>query len=292
MRDVALSSAGLSKRYRRDGRLALNDVTIQIQAGVITALVGPNGAGKSTLVRSWLGFERPSFGSVLVDGVDPWKNRAKALSLIGYVPQGAAFYRALTVDDHVEFVRSWRPAFDAALVRRRLATLDIPLRQHASTLSGGQQAQLSLAIAFGSRAPILILDEPLASLDPLARREFMRLLIEVVHLEGRTVLMSSHVVSDVDGVCDRLVILSDGRVILDLDVGEVFNTHRVVDTDEGFSGQIVAEFPSISGRRLKLVRGTFQNSSQPSLEDVVMGYLAASQRGDRAGRAVDDSAPT
>jgi ABC-2 type transport system ATP-binding protein len=209
---VVLSARGLSKRYRTDRPWALRDVTLDIRAGSLTAIVGPNGAGKSTLIRTWMGFERPTLGSASVMGCDPWTDRERALASLGYVPQGTSLYRSLTVDDHVELAAALRDPFDADLVRARLQQLGIEPRQQALELSGGQQAQLCLAIALGTRAPVLLLDEPLASLDPLARRELMLMLVGVIREEGRTAVMSSHVVTDVEGACDRMIILSDGHV--------------------------------------------------------------------------------
>jgi ABC-2 type transport system ATP-binding protein len=274
---ATLSALGLNKRYRKRGRLVLHDVNLEIRPGGLTALVGPNGAGKSTLIRCWMGFERPTSGSALVTGIDPWRRRDAALSIVGYVPQGSAFYRALTVGEHLDLARILRRGFDSALVRRRLASLGIPLEQRAIELSGGQQAQVSLAIALGTRAPILILDEPLASLDPLARREFMQVLLEIVRRGDSSAVLSSHVVTDIEQACNRVVILSDGQVQLDLEVSEVLATHRVAaESDSVSNGVLIARFPSVTGQTLGLVRGGPNESLQhATLEDVVMGYLAA-----------------
>ena len=274
---ASLSTQGLYKRYRRRGRWILRDINLEIKSEALTALVGPNGAGKSTLIRCWMGFERPSTGRAFVRGMDPWRERDAALALIGYVPQGSTFYQALTVEEHLQLALSLRRSFDPALVRRRLTSLGISLRQRAVELSGGQQAQVGLAMALGTRAPLLILDEPLASLDPLARREFMQVLRDAVRSEGTTAVLSSHVVSDVEQSCDRVVILSDGQIRLDLDVSEVLASHRVVLESETITdGTVIATFPSNAGLPLRLVYGgPFEVGLRAPLEDVVMGYLAA-----------------
>ncbi|MEO7667336.1 MAG: ABC transporter ATP-binding protein, partial [Dehalococcoidia bacterium] len=164
-----LETHDLAKRYGRR-TWALTGIDLAIPQGGITALVGPNAAGKSTLIKTWVGFERPTRGSVAVAGIDPWKDRSAALAHVGYIPQSPALYDALSVDDHLDLAVQLRPGFDRAYARRRLDELGIPGNQGARSLSGGQQAQVALALALGTRAKILLLDEPLASLDPLARR--------------------------------------------------------------------------------------------------------------------------
>ena len=175
-----LRAEGVGRRYRRRGPWALRGVTLEFARGSITALVGPNGAGKSTLIRSWMGFERPNEGRVLVEGIDPRRERVAAVARIGYVPQAAALYRDLTVRDHLRLARVARPTFDAPYAEERLEGVGVRLDGPVGQLSGGEQAQVSLAIALGTRSPILLLDEPLANLDPLARREFLAVLVDDV----------------------------------------------------------------------------------------------------------------
>ena len=182
--DIALEAHGIGKRYRRGRPWALRDVDLAIPAGSITALVGPNGAGKSTLIKGYVGFERPTEGRLLA-GVDPWKDRGAAVRRIGYVPQAASLYRELTVSDHLAMAARWRDGFDRRAAELRLDQLDIPLDARADELSGDQQAQVGLAIALGTRAPVLLLDEPLASLDPLARREFLHVMVDAVRKAAR-----------------------------------------------------------------------------------------------------------
>jgi ABC-2 type transport system ATP-binding protein len=288
-----LETHDIGKRYGRR-RWALRHVDLQVPDGSITALVGPNGSGKSTLLKAWVGFERPSEGYLIVDGVDPWKDRGGAIERIGYVPQAPSLYRELTVDEHVTMARTLRPGFDPAVARRRLDDLDIPLTSRADELSGGQQAQVGLALALGVRAPVLLLDEPLASLDPLARREFLHVLVDAVRADGATALLSSHVITDIEQACDRLLVLGAGRTLLDLSIAGAIAEHRVLEATTGTEGpapaSIVGIFPGPAGERLALVRGDESVGGRPAtLEEVVLGHLAAA-REPRETRATTERA--
>jgi ABC-2 type transport system ATP-binding protein len=290
---TALAAHGLSKRFGR--KVALDAVDLAVPAGSVTALVGPNGAGKTTLIRVCMAFERPNSGGVEVDGVDPWKHRSEALRRVGYVPQTPAVYRGLSVEDHLSMARSLHSGFDASYARRRLEQLGIPLDQRADTLSGGQAAQLGLAVALGTRAKVLLLDEPLANLDPLARREFIQVLLDAVRSEGSTALLSSHIVTDVEDACDRLVILGGGKIRLDCPLEEARQTHRLTEADSPPPGATaVGSFLGKGGQKVMTLwrlatvangegaahgaGGTGDAGPCPeaaSLEDVVLGYLAA-----------------
>ena len=280
-----LETHDISKRYGRR-RWALRHVDLEVPDGSITALVGPNGSGKSTLLKAWVGFERPTEGHLTVDGIDPWRDRGGAIRKIGYVPQAPSLYRELTVDEHVALAATLRPGFDPAVARRRLDDLDIPLTSRADELSGGQQAQVGLALALGVRAPVLLLDEPLASLDPLARREFLHVLVDAVRADGATALLSSHVITDIEQACDRLLVLGAGRTLLDLSIAGAIAEHRVIES-EGASGaagpppagSLVGVFPGPAGERLSLVRGDAGIGGRPAtLEEVVLGHLAAARQ--------------
>jgi ABC-2 type transport system ATP-binding protein len=314
-----LETHDIGKRYRRR-HWALRHVDLAVPDGSITALVGPNGSGKSTLLKAWVGFERPTEGRLIVDGIDPWRDRGGALQRIGYVPQAPSLYRELTVDEHVVMAKTLRPGFDPSIARRRLDDLDIPLTSRADELSGGQQAQVGLALALGARAPVLLLDEPLASLDPLARREFLHVLVQAVRAEGATALLSSHVITDIEQACDRLLVLGAGRTLLDLSIAGAIAEHSVVDVTpaDGAAGAagaaeaaagaadagttergdrheppaaetVVGVFPGPAGERLSLVRGDPPGSRRATLEEVVLGHLAAA-REPRAARATAERA--
>ena len=276
---VALEAVGVGKRYRRGRPWALRALDLAIPEGAITALVGPNGSGKSTLIKGYVGFERPTTGRLLVGGVDPWKDRGGAIRQIGYVPQAASLYRELSVADHLSLAARFRADFDRDAAVRRLDELDIPLHAPADELSGGQQAQVGLALALGTRAPVLLLDEPLASLDPLARREFLHVMVEAVREVGATALLSSHVITDIEQACDRLLVLGGGRVLLDVSIAEARAGHRVVeagsDNAGGIAQGLVGRFPDPDGRSLVLVARSDETGRPATLEEIVLGHLAA-----------------
>lgn len=209
-------------------------------------------------------------------------HRPAALAQIGYVPQASSLYRGLSVREHLDLAGVLRPSFDFDLARRHLIALGIPARQRAGELSGGQQAQLGLAIALGTRAPVLLLDEPLASLDPLARRDFLRILVESVHEHGCSALLSSHIVTDVEEACDRIVVVSDGRIRLDDSVVEARARHWVVEAGAGLEGEIVGSFPGLGGGDLTVALGALSGGDArwASLEEIVLAYLAAGKKTD------------
>lgn len=270
-----LEARGLAKRYRRGpfgGVWALREIDLEVAAGGITALVGPNAAGKSTLIKTWVGFEKATRGSAAVMGLDPWRQRSKALANVGYVPQSPALYDGLSVADHLDFAVQLRPGFDRAYAAERLVQLGIPLDAGARSLSGGQQAQVALALALGTRAPILLLDEPLASLDPLARREFLHVLTDAVRNDGTTTLLSSHIVTDVEQACDRLIVLGVGQVLLHDSVANALAGHAISASERT---DAVASFGAPDGSRIWLVRGAGDRPA--TLDEVVLGYLASAR---------------
>lgn len=277
--EYALTAHGFGRRYRRRSTWAVRGLDLAIPHGSVTALVGPNGAGKSTLIRSWIGFERPNEGRLLVDGIDVLRHRAKAVGRIGYVPQRNSLYRELSVADHFAFASAYRPQFDVPTAARRISHAAIGADRKVGELSGGEQAQVALALALATRAPILLLDEPLASLDPLARREFLAVLVDEVRANNRTAVLSSHIVTDVQQACDWLVILSHGRLLLHSPVGEARLRHRTVSTDS--RGQdFLGDFVGPDGELLSLVASSEPGMREATLEEIVLGYLAGER--DRA----------
>lgn len=269
----------LTKRYGRRGPVALHDVSLALPAGRTTGLVGPNGAGKSTLLRTWMGFERATSGRVSVFGIDPELDRAGTIRRLAYLAQAPALYRELTVADHLAFAAHYRPAFDRARATRRLDELNVPLAARAGSLSGGQVAQVGLALALGLRAQGLLLDEPLASLDPLARREFIEVLRADAHETAATVVLSSHLVSDVEAACDHLVVLGMGKTMLEGEIGGVRASHRVVEGPPPPGATVVGSLPGAGDRRVvRLDSDAPISAGAPtSLEDIVMAYLAAAR---------------
>jgi ABC-2 type transport system ATP-binding protein len=279
-----LRTFDVSKRYKR--RTALHPTTLEIPAGGVTALVGPNGAGKSTLFKLWIGFERPTSGRLEVNGIDPVRNRTNAVATIGYVPQTPSLYRDLTVDDHLAFGVAMRRGFDRPHARERLQALEISPEARIGELSGGEQAQVCLAIALGTRAPVLLLDEPLANLDPLARRDFLRIVRESVQGGDVTIVVSSHVISEIETTATRLLVLGEGRVLFNDTVEHAVGAHRVVDdAADPIVAEPISMFPGRTGEHLLVRRTSLDGGREPELEEVVLGYLALARAETRRRRA-------
>jgi ABC-2 type transport system ATP-binding protein len=221
----AIRAVGLGRQYR--GRWALADCTLDIPAGRVVGLVGPNGAGKSTLLNLVMGLLTPSAGTVEVLGGRPGAG-PRELAQVGFVAQDAPVYAHLTVADHLRFGAHLNPRWDDAYARRRVEQLGLDPKAQTGRLSGGQRAQLALTLAVAKRGELLVLDEPAASLDPLARRELLESLAEAVGERAMSVVLSSHLVSDLAHVCDHLVVLNAGRVQLDGGMSALLAEHRVV----------------------------------------------------------------
>lgn len=278
---LALEVEHITKSYRRRGPAALADVSLAVPRGAFVALVGPNGAGKSTLLRCCIGFEQVSAGSIRVFRVDPQRDRTAALGHVGYVAQSPGLYRDLTSADHLRFAMASRRDFDLGGATERLTSLGIPVDVPTRQLSGGQQAQVAVSLALGTRAPLLLLDEPLAGLDPLARRDVLALITAAVRDEGTTVILSSHVVGDLENVCDRVIILAPARVMLDESIPAARQRHAVLRQEEAAGLEIVGRFADNGGVTRALVRWREPAATLASLEDIVLGYLAAARNFDR-----------
>ncbi|HXN61516.1 MAG TPA: ABC transporter ATP-binding protein [Acidimicrobiales bacterium] len=220
---AVLSARGLGKRYGR--RWALSDCDLEVPAGHVVGLVGPNGAGKTTLLHLGVGLLAPSAGSIEVLGRAPSDDPAQ-LARVGFVAQDTPTYARLSVEDHLALGAHMNPGWDADVARRRIDDLDLDPTQRAGTLSGGQRAQLALTLAVAKRPEFLLLDEPVASLDPLARREFLQGLMEVVADHEVSVVLSSHLVADLERVCDYLVVLVSSRVQVAGEVDELLASHH------------------------------------------------------------------
>ncbi|HJQ75112.1 MAG TPA: ABC transporter ATP-binding protein [Gaiellaceae bacterium] len=223
---AALETRGLGRRY--GAQWALRDCSLEIPRGSVTALVGPNGAGKTTLLRLAVGLTRPSAGAVRVFGLDPHDDAAEALPRIGFLAQEHPLFGGFTVDEMLRVGRELNPGWDDAAARARIAALDLPLKKKVRSLSGGQRAQVALTLALAKRPELLLLDEPVASLDPLARREFMQSVVEAVAERELTVVLSSHILADLERVCDHLVILATGRTQLVGPIEEIVASHRLL----------------------------------------------------------------
>jgi ABC-2 type transport system ATP-binding protein len=204
--DAVIQAQGLGKRYR--GKQALIECTLTVPAGTVTGLVGPNGAGKSTLLNLITGMLAPSAGTIHVLKKAPGTQLAK----VGFVAQETPAYAGLSIADHLKLGAHLNPGWDQAYAQARVERLGLDQKQKAGKLSGGQRAQLALTMAIAKRPELLILDEPVAALDPLARRGFMDELTGAARDSGMSVVLSSHLVSDLDRVCDWLIVLNGGRV--------------------------------------------------------------------------------
>jgi ABC-2 type transport system ATP-binding protein len=277
MTSTALRADGLGKRYGR--RFALEDCTLEVPAGRVVGLVGPNGAGKSTLLNLAVGMLQPTTGTIEVLGGAPAAS-PEQLAKVGYVAQDTPTYAHLTVGDHLELGARLNPAWDAGIARRRVQRLGLPLDQRARKLSGGQRAQLALTLGIAKRPQLLILDEPVASLDPLARREFLQDLMEAVAEHELSVILSSHLVSDLERTCDYLVVLVDSHVRLAGDLEDIVRSHVRLSgpRDTGHPGELVtAKHTDVQSTYVVRYDGPIADPTwsvgRLSLEDVVLAYM-------------------
>jgi ABC-2 type transport system ATP-binding protein len=265
-----IETRGLGKRYRRV--TALSDCTVTVPEARISALVGPNGAGKTTLLRLLAGLARPTAGEMAVLGGTPRQDPA-FLTEIGYLAQEIPLYRRFTAEDHIGIGAHLNPRWDAGSVRDRLRSLNIPLDRAVGKLSGGQRAQVALALTLAKRPRLLLLDEPVAALDPLARRNFLAMLAVAVADGGLTVVLSSHLVADLERVADHLILLAASRVQLCGDIGPrkpataIEKTHTVVQAVR------TARQSTLLVRGNAPVYDPDWESTDIGLEEMVLGYM-------------------
>ena len=224
-----VEASGLGKRY--GGTWALRDCTLEVPAGHVTALVGPNGAGKTTLLNLAVGLATPTAGAITVLGGRPPGSPA-ALDGIAFVAQDAPLYKNLSVADMLHLTRNLSRRFDQPYAEARLGELGIPLKRKAGKLSGGQQAQLALTLALARRPRLLVLDEPVAMLDPVARHDFMTTVLTAAAADGVSVVLSSHVLTELERVASYLVLLSRGQVQLAGPVHDLLATHRQASLED------------------------------------------------------------
>jgi ABC-2 type transport system ATP-binding protein len=276
-----LDAQGLGKRYGR--RWALERCDLQIPSGHVVGLVGPNGAGKTTLLHLAVGLLAPSAGTIAVLDRPPAADAAQ-LARVGFVAQDTPTYARLSIADHLRFGAQMNSGWDDALARQRIAALDLDPDQRAGSLSGGQRAQLALTLAVAKRPELLVLDEPVASLDPLARREFLQSLMEFVADGGVSVVLSSHLVADLERVCDYAVVLVDSRVQVAGEVDDLLASHRRLvgprrDPGSLASGQDVIEESHTDRQSTMLVRcdgpviDPAWTVEELNLEDIVLAYM-------------------
>ena len=281
----ALETAGLGHRYGR--RWGLQECTLAVPRGRVVGLVGPNGAGKTTLLHMAVGLLAPTAGEIRVLDGPPPRERPEQLRRIGFVAQDKPLYRGLRVAEMLRFGAALNPGWDQKWAASRIRDLGIPLGQRIGQLSGGQHAQVALALALGKRPELLMLDEPVASLDPLARREFLQVLMAEVSDSGVSVVLSSHLIADLERVCDYLILLSKGRVQVAGGTEELLATHRMFvgarERAESLGQVHSVVSASYTDRQATLLvkcgGRSFQDSAwkvRPiSLEELVLGYMAA-----------------
>jgi ABC-2 type transport system ATP-binding protein len=250
----------------------------------VTALVGPNGAGKTTFLHLAIGLVEPSAGEVRVFGWSPTTQPELVLPRVGFVAQDHPLYRGFRLAEMLRLGRELNPHWDDDLARDRVARLGIPLEQKVGRLSGGQQAQVALTLALAKRPELLVLDEPVASLDPLARREFLQALMEGVAESGLTVVLSSHIVAELERVCDHLVILAAGGIRLAGPIEEILGSHRLLTGPRAHAAvvaraQTVVQASHTERQSTLLVRANGQiadpswQTDEVGLEDIVLAYL-------------------
>jgi ABC-2 type transport system ATP-binding protein len=279
---TVLRAQGLGKKYKR--KWALTGCTLDIEAGHVTGLVGPNGAGKSTLLNMASGMLEPTTGTIEVCGGVPGSG-PEQLAKVGFVAQNTPVYPGLTIEDHLRLGAHLNPSWDDTLARSRIHRIGLDLKQPAGKLSGGQRAQLALTLGIAKRPELLLLDEPVAALDPLARREFLQDLMEAVAEHGLSVVLSSHLVSDLERVCDQLIVLVASQVRVAGEVEDLLATHHRLtgprrDVDTLPSDQHVVSATHTDRQTTVLVRTEAPildpawTVGQLTLEDVVLAYMA------------------
>jgi len=291
-----IEASGLGKRY--GSTWALRECSLAVPAGHVAALVGPNGAGKTTLLNLAVGLAEPTAGRVTVLGGRPAGSPA-ALDGIAFVAQDTPLYKNLSGGDMLHLTANLNRGFDQPYARARLAELGIPPKRKAGKLSGGQQAQLALTLALARRPRLLVLDEPMAMLDPLARHDFMASVLTAAAEDGVSVVLSSHVLAELERVADYLILLSRGRVQVAGDVEDLLATHRMLTGPAAEADRYTGR-PVVHARRAEvqahlLVRAAADDPVPPrweahpvGLEELAMAYLrepdAAALPGPARGR--------
>jgi ABC-2 type transport system ATP-binding protein len=277
-----IETNGLTKRYR--SVTALSECTISVPEGRISALVGPNGAGKTTLLRQLAGLAAPTAGRAVVLGGPPRQDPAY-LAEIGFLAQEIPLYRRLTAHEHIGIGAHLNPRWDGESVRVRLGGLTIPPDRPVGTLSGGQRAQVALALTLAKRPRLLLLDEPLAALDPLARRSFLAALAEAAAGGDLTIMLSSHLLADIERVCDHLILLARSRVQLCGDIDTLLAQHRILtgprkDTTAIARAHTIVREDTTARQTTLLVQlnGPVIDPAwaveEPNLEEIVLGYMS------------------
>jgi ABC-2 type transport system ATP-binding protein len=293
-----METAGLGRRYGR--RWALRDCSLSLPAEHVIGLVGPNGAGKTTLLHLAVGLLEPSAGELSVLGTPPRAPGTR--SKVAFVAQDKPLYPRFTVSDTLRMGGWLNPGFDQPRASAHLTRLDIPLDQRVGRLSGGQQAQVSLALALGKRPELLLLDEPVANLDPLARRGFMQMLMEEVADTGMTVVLSSHLIDDLERACDYIVLISRSRVQLSAATEDLLACHQILtgprERAEAITDSHTVVRASYTDRQAIMLISTGRpvidpafTARPPTLEELVLAYMSQPDTGTAPALRAVGSAP-
>jgi ABC-2 type transport system ATP-binding protein len=283
--DAAIATVELEKSYRTVP--ALRECTIHVPAGKICALVGPNGAGKTTLLKLLAGLSSPTRGAATVLGRTPGQDTA-FLAEIGFLAQDVPLWRRFSAADHIQIGARLNPRWDADGAVARLRGIGVDLDRPVATLSGGERAQVALSLALAKRPRLLLLDEPVAALDPLARRHFMAALVEAVADGDLTVVISSHLIGDLERICDHLVLLAAGRTQLCGDIGDLAGAHKVLTGPRrerldvaGVEAVIEASHTPRQSTLLVRLSGPVLDPAwavdEVTLEDLVLAYMGQDQ---------------
>jgi ABC-2 type transport system ATP-binding protein len=281
----ALQATDLGKRYGR--KWALSNCTLDIPQGRVVGLVGPNGAGKTTLLHLAVGLLNPSVGSISVLDERPGSS-AEQLGRVGFVAQDTPVYAGLSIAAHLQMGAALNSTWDAQMAERRIRDLGLDPSQRAGRLSGGQRAQLALTLAIAKRPRLLLLDEPVASLDPLARREFLKILMEVVVENNVSVILSSHLVADLERVCDYLVVLAASQVQVNGDIDELLSTHHrligtprdlenLPDTVRVIESSSTERQTTVTVRSADPIMDPAWSIESLSMEDLVLAYMGQAE---------------
>lgn len=286
--EAAVQTKGLGKRY--GSFWALENCNISVPEGSVSALVGPNGAGKSTLLKILVGLSKASAGESAVLGRAPVQHE-DFLSNIGYLAQEIPLYKNLNTTDHIKMGKHLNKQFDDASIQKRLEELQIPLSRPVGKLSGGQRAQVALALALAKKPKLLLLDEPVAALDPLARHDFLSSLAQAAAEGSLTVVMSSHLLADLERVSDHVIVLAAGKTQLCDDIETVLHKHKLLigprsNTKHLGEGATVVHETHTAKQSTLLVRVEkgakvphIWQRHEPNIEEIILAYMGQAKEG-------------
>jgi ABC-2 type transport system ATP-binding protein len=295
--EMVIETDALTKKFRR--HTALNDCSLAVPRGRVAALVGPNGSGKTTLLRLLAGLSSPTEGRISIFGEEMSKSNASLRARVGYLDQDRPLYPWWRVREMLEFGKRINPAWDGQFAVQQLSLLDIDLESRVRDLSGGQRAQVALALCFAKRPEMVLLDEPAAALDPVARQDLLQNITEIFAVNEASVLMSTHSISDVAAICDYVIILSQSRIVLSEDLDYVLESHRLLSRGigDGVSvprGATVLEERQTTREVTYLVRLAMPlerdgwRIDRPSLDEIAIAYLRGGRSRPRSAGAHDD----